>query len=270
MQKTDTKWILSSRSLEVVVPVVGLVYSALVLIYETIRFSLTPSGLPPFIVIFIPFVVAFIGAAVGVWRRFQAGYIAAVIISGFFLVLIGNPAVEAFTTPAVVGRFVIVMTVIPTLAITLAYSALGLRTVRRKSNSPPQARTIPRNSAIALVALGFIAGGLMMGLIAGVTQLRLLSSAGGPADIVIAIGAVDPSNSEFYVPATFSAEVGQSVTWANRDPAAHTVTSTRGSFDSGNMDSGATYQFTFTQSGTYEYICTYHPWMKGSVTVTSG
>jgi len=40
---------------------------------------------------------------------------------------------------------------------------------------------------------------------------------------------------------------------------------TRG-FDSGNMDSGATYQFTFKTPGSYDY-CTYHPFMKGTVVV---
>ena len=49
---------------------------------------------------------------------------------------------------------------------------------------------------------------------------------------------------------------------------AHTVTASNGSFDSGNLDQGATYSFTFTQEGTCDYICKYHSHMKGQIVVT--
>jgi plastocyanin len=34
------------------------------------------------------------------------------------------------------------------------------------------------------------------------------------------------------------------------------------------MGSGGTFSFTFTQDGTYDYICSIHPSMKGKITVT--
>ena len=49
---------------------------------------------------------------------------------------------------------------------------------------------------------------------------------------------------------------------------AHTVTSSNGAFDSGNLDQGAKYSFTFTQEGTYDYVCKYHSNMKGQIIVT--
>ena len=61
--------------------------------------------------------------------------------------------------------------------------------------------------------------------------------------------------------------VNNTVIWTNNDNEAHTVTATDGSFDSGNMNAGATFTYTFTKPGTYTYICTYHPWMRGYVTV---
>jgi len=67
---------------------------------------------------------------------------------------------------------------------------------------------------------------------------------------------------------------GGKVTWTNNDPVPHTVTSTFNipsgatSFDSGNMNQNATYTVTFTVAGTYQYTCTYHPWMHGTVVVT--
>ena len=61
--------------------------------------------------------------------------------------------------------------------------------------------------------------------------------------------------------------VNNTVIWTNNDNEPHTVTAADGSFDSGNMDPGATFTYTFTKPGTYTYICTYHPWMHGYVTV---
>jgi len=61
--------------------------------------------------------------------------------------------------------------------------------------------------------------------------------------------------------------VNNTVIWTNNDNEPHTVTATDGSFDSGNMSPGATFTYTFTKPGIYTYICTYHPWMHGYVTV---
>ncbi|MGH9879432.1 MAG: plastocyanin/azurin family copper-binding protein, partial [Nitrososphaerales archaeon] len=41
-------------------------------------------------------------------------------------------------------------------------------------------------------------------------------------------------------------------------------------FDSGLMRQGAEYEFTFTESGTYPYLCALHPWMYGTIVVESG
>ena len=61
--------------------------------------------------------------------------------------------------------------------------------------------------------------------------------------------------------------VNNTVIWTNNDNEPHTVTASDGSFDSGNMNPGARFAYTFTTPGTYTYICTYHPWMHGYVTV---
>jgi plastocyanin len=41
------------------------------------------------------------------------------------------------------------------------------------------------------------------------------------------------------------------------------------SFDSGNLVQGATFRMTFTVPGTYQYKCSYHFWMQGTVVVVS-
>jgi plastocyanin len=50
------------------------------------------------------------------------------------------------------------------------------------------------------------------------------------------------------------------VIWTNDDGVQHTVTSVpQGAFDSGPIDPGKTYSYTFNQAGTFEYSCTIHP-----------
>jgi len=61
--------------------------------------------------------------------------------------------------------------------------------------------------------------------------------------------------------------VGDTVTWNNADDRPHTVTSDDGTFDSGNLDEGGSFSFTFTDAGTYRYICAYHPEMVATIVV---
>ena len=63
--------------------------------------------------------------------------------------------------------------------------------------------------------------------------------------------------------------VNNTVTWINNDNMPHTVTSTNGIFDSGNLEAGQSFTYTFTKPGTYSYVCSYHSWMKGTVIVLS-
>jgi len=66
--------------------------------------------------------------------------------------------------------------------------------------------------------------------------------------------------------------VNNTVTWINSDTSPHTVTSktvpsSATGFDSGNMNAGAKFSYTFTVAGTYTYYCQYHFWMQGTVIV---
>ena len=70
-----------------------------------------------------------------------------------------------------------------------------------------------------------------------------------------------------FDPATVTIQVGDSVTWTNTDSAAHTATAGDGSFDTGQLADGASETVTFDTAGTFDYICTIHPQMAGSVVV---
>jgi plastocyanin len=70
-----------------------------------------------------------------------------------------------------------------------------------------------------------------------------------------------------FSPATVTIPQGGSVTWKNLDTASHTATDAKGSFDSGNLDTGKSFTYTFTKAGTYAIICSYHASMHGTVIV---
>ena len=61
--------------------------------------------------------------------------------------------------------------------------------------------------------------------------------------------------------------VGDTVTWTNNGPTPHSATSSSGVFDTGIMDAGQSGSHTFTEAGTFAYICTPHPNMHGTVVV---
>jgi plastocyanin len=66
---------------------------------------------------------------------------------------------------------------------------------------------------------------------------------------------------------TMTIAQGTKVRWTNKDSMAHTVTSDDGKFDSGSIAPGQTFEFTFNDLGTFNYHCTPHPTMTGSITV---
>ena len=70
-----------------------------------------------------------------------------------------------------------------------------------------------------------------------------------------------------FAPATLTARPGQTITFTNADPIAHTSTSKTGAWDSGEIAPGASFSLTLQQPGTYTYQCSLHPFMTGTVIV---
>lgn len=95
--------------------------------------------------------------------------------------------------------------------------------------------------------------------------------------ISIVVNASFPNRELYYAPSPSTVSNGTMVNWTNDDPGVtHTVTSTNRTgtsttspriFDSGNMDPGDKFTFTFNSKGTYNYFCHLHPFMKGQVIV---
>ena len=71
-----------------------------------------------------------------------------------------------------------------------------------------------------------------------------------------------------FSPATATVKVGQKVTWTNEDSTVHNVISSDGTLKSKDLSQGDTYSFTPKKAGTISYVCTFHPNMKATLTVT--
>jgi plastocyanin len=70
-----------------------------------------------------------------------------------------------------------------------------------------------------------------------------------------------------YSPDPVTIEEGGKVIWVNRDSAPHTATAEDGSFDTGTLEEGKLKSESFKEPGTYEYVCSIHPDMHGTVEV---
>ncbi|WP_034349460.1 cupredoxin domain-containing protein [Noviherbaspirillum massiliense] len=70
-----------------------------------------------------------------------------------------------------------------------------------------------------------------------------------------------------FSPQVIEVRAGDTITWKNRDPFPHTVTAQDRSFDSGEIAPDQGWTFKAARKGTFPYVCTLHPTMKGSVVV---
>jgi plastocyanin len=75
-----------------------------------------------------------------------------------------------------------------------------------------------------------------------------------------------------FQPARLSVQRGATVTWTNEEDSLHTVTSgapddRTGLFDSGEFDTGETYEFTFDEAGAFPFFCDRHEFMRGEIVV---
>ncbi len=122
--------------------------------------------------------------------------------------------------------------------------------------------------ALPSVLLVAVAAGAAYALLplAGGAQTAAPSAVPSASTPASAAAVVDTKNFA-YAPATITIHPGQTVTFKNSDTIAHTVTAADKSFDSGNMDQGATWSHIFAKAGTYAYVCAYHSYMTGTVVV---
>ena len=70
-----------------------------------------------------------------------------------------------------------------------------------------------------------------------------------------------------YSPADLTVHRGDTVVWVNKDPFPHTATADDKAFSSGSIAVNGTWKYVAMKSGVHSYSCTFHPTMKGKLTV---
>jgi plastocyanin len=96
-------------------------------------------------------------------------------------------------------------------------------------------------------------------------KLLVLAALAGPVVAGAATHVVTIEGMKFE-PAAVRVKMGDQVIWRNKDLVPHTATAAD-KFDSGQIAAGKSWRWTATARGQTEYVCTYHPGMKGSVVV---
>lgn len=96
--------------------------------------------------------------------------------------------------------------------------------------------------------------------LAGAIVLAGAVAADAPAGATITIDGTR------YDPATLTVKRGATVAFVNKDPFPHTATAP-GTFDSQEIAAGKTWSYNATKAGRFDYICTLHPNMKGTLVV---
>lgn len=93
--------------------------------------------------------------------------------------------------------------------------------------------------------------------------------ASGPGALAAAKGEahVIKIESMQFVPNSVEVHVGDTVTWKNADPFPHTVVSSGKGFASREIAADGSWKFVARKKGSYPYICTLHPTMKGTLVV---
>jgi plastocyanin len=98
----------------------------------------------------------------------------------------------------------------------------------------------------------------------------LLGLLAGVATMAAPVGAKDTEakiENFTFVPQRLTVKAGTTVTWTNADDIPHAVASTTKAFKSNVLDSNDKFSFTFSNAGVYEYFCSLHPHMTGTIVV---
>ena len=113
------------------------------------------------------------------------------------------------------------------------------------------------------------APGMPMAMPAGqMAQVGSATSTQAPPEVSAGTVQVGIVNFKF-TPDSLTIKVGTTVNWTNHDDIAHTVSFTGSGVHSDVLARNGAYSHPFAAPGTYAYICSIHPFMHGTVIVTS-
>jgi plastocyanin len=104
-------------------------------------------------------------------------------------------------------------------------------------------------------------------MFAGLLQLALLAPLPAVAESAAATDTHVKIDNFTFAPQHVTVKVGTTVTWINEDDIPHAIAATGKAFRSKVLDTDDKYSFTFTTAGVFEYFCSLHPHMTGTIVV---
>ncbi len=141
---------------------ISLIASAAVLLRASVDFiGLIGTGFPIFLlVLFVVFGILFLVFAYGTWRRKRWAYVGGIVASVIFLILESSQIGTILSNPAD-PNFTDVFLFIVAAPMSIIYGAYNFYAARKPQMMPKQ---ISRPSVLGLIALGFVLGGVIVGV----------------------------------------------------------------------------------------------------------
>jgi plastocyanin len=110
----------------------------------------------------------------------------------------------------------------------------------------------------------FVGSAVLVGLLGLLSGVAVMAAPAGAKDAEDAEAKIENFT---FVPQRLTVKGGTTVTWTNADDIPHAVASTTKAFKSKVLDTNDKFSFTFTNAGVYEYFCSLHPHMTGTIVV---
>src|ERR1700686_3051466 len=107
----------------------------------------------------------------------------------------------------------------------------------------------------------FVRSAMLGGLLGLLSGVAVMAAPAGAEDTAVKI------ENFVFAPQRVTVKAGTTVTWTNRDDIPHAVASTTKAFKSKVLDTDDKFSFTFMTAGVYEYFCSLHPHMTGTIVV---
>jgi plastocyanin len=104
-------------------------------------------------------------------------------------------------------------------------------------------------------------------IFAGLLQLALLTPLAAVAEPAATATTEVKIDNFTFVPQRLTVKAGTTVSWVNEDDIPHAVAATGKEFRSKVLDTDDKFSFTFTTAGRFEYFCSLHPHMTGTIVV---
>lgn len=246
----------------------GLIYSGSALLYG-IRLDFNPSAFDLF---FVPLVLGFLilcyVSAILILTKKRWVFIVSTLVSLGFVIPSLTQFLPTLANPSDFITYAINLTTVPILIVISVFSILSFLSFKNGLDKKKYlASPISIGGVITLLLIVLVVAGVATGYS---NNSHAISDPSSTVKVYILLRANDPSNpAGHYSIQNLTVVLGMNntVTWVNQDDSVHTVTSD--SFNSGLLNSGDSWTYTFTTAGTYPYHCSIHPFMTGIVTVVS-